>query len=54
LAEGELTPTLKLKRRSLLKKYAKEVEALYDSTEQTDGPPQTRADHDLPSVTNVL
>jgi len=48
LAEGELTPTLKLKRRSLLKKYAKEVEALYDSTEQTDGPPQTRADHDLP------
>ena len=54
LAEGELTPTLKLKRRSLLKKYAREVEALYDSTEQSDSLPQTRADHDLPSVTNVL
>jgi long-chain acyl-CoA synthetase len=54
LAEGELTPTLKLKRRSLLKKYARELEALYDSTEQSSGTLQIRADHDLPSVTNVL
>jgi long-chain acyl-CoA synthetase len=54
LAEGELTPTLKLKRRSLLKKYAKEVEALYDSTEQPNGTVQVRVDQDLPRVTNVL
>src|ERR1700730_13171799 len=54
LAEGELTPTLKLKRRSLLKKYAREVEAFYDSTEQPNGTVQVRANHDLPSVTNVL
>jgi hypothetical protein len=38
----------------LLKKYAKEVETFYDSTEQPNGTVQVRADHDLPSATNVL
>ena len=35
LAGGELTPTLKLKRRQLLKKYAREVESLYVAETQT-------------------
>jgi long-chain acyl-CoA synthetase len=36
IAGGELTPTLKLKRRQLLKKYAKEVGSLYSADGETE------------------
>ena len=36
IAGGELTPTLKLKRRQLLKKYAKEVGSLYTADGETE------------------
>jgi long-chain acyl-CoA synthetase len=33
IASGELTPTLKLKRKQILKKHASEIAALYEKEE---------------------
>ncbi|MBV9105962.1 MAG: long-chain fatty acid--CoA ligase [Verrucomicrobia bacterium] len=53
LDSGELTPTLKLKRRELLKKYAREIEFLYAGDEQSADPLQFANDEPFPNVTNV-
>jgi long-chain acyl-CoA synthetase len=52
LAGGELTPTLKLKRRELLRKYASEVELLYAEANQTDDRFHLLAQGHLPNLSN--
>ncbi|HZC59512.1 MAG TPA: hypothetical protein VE154_05925 [Chthoniobacterales bacterium] len=48
-----MTPTLKLKRRQLLSKYANEIESLYSCSEQIAADPQIRANDQHPAVTSV-
>jgi len=53
IAGGELTPTLKLKRTELLKKYAREVESLYTGEGKTLDCPGNIDGRSLPTLTDV-
>ncbi|HTC13395.1 MAG TPA: hypothetical protein VK692_04195, partial [Chthoniobacterales bacterium] len=52
LAGGELTATLKLKRRQLVQKYTGEIESIYAGEEPRTGSPQTSGDEQLLNVTD--
>jgi long-chain acyl-CoA synthetase len=51
LAGGELTPTLKLKRRQLVQKYTREIESLYAGEELKVGSLQIPRDEQLTNLT---